>query len=170
MSLSKDRAAFLAAARCIWLPLRGTAATQGVLAIGRVNGRPPFSAPELAMAAAFAAHASVAAELAHARVAEHKVKLLEERDRIAVDLNEHVISDLFALGLSLVGVADRVRNDAAVTARIRQCVDATDKTISQLRASIFGLRRNGTPGDGEPTSPPVSPGSQPTTTAWPARS
>jgi signal transduction histidine kinase len=91
------------------------------------------------MAAGFASHGSVALGLADARAAEHKVLLLEERDRIAIDLHEHVIQELFAIGLSLVSVAARVRHDDQLTARVRQCVEDTDRTIRKIRSSIFGL-------------------------------
>ena len=61
------------------------------------------------MAAGFASHASVALELADARAAEQRVVLLEDRERIARDLHDHVIQELFAIGLSLesVGGDDR---------------------------------------------------------------
>ena len=58
---------------------------------------------------------SVALELADARAAEQKLVLLEDRDRIAMDLHDHVIQELFAIGLSLEGVAAQVP-DAAVAA------------------------------------------------------
>jgi DNA-binding response OmpR family regulator len=118
------------------LPLRGNGSTRGILSVG------------------FTAHASVALELADARAAEHKVLLLEERDRIAIDLQDHVIQELFAIGLSLAGVAARVRHDDQLAARIRQCVDDTDQTIRKIRSSIFGLSSNlGPEPAGEPGPP-----------------
>ena len=71
----------------------------------RRRGRRAFAASDLAMAAGFASHASVALELADSRAAEQKLVLLEDRDRIARDLHDHVIQELFAIGLSLESVA-----------------------------------------------------------------
>jgi CheY-like chemotaxis protein len=138
------------------LPLRGTGVTRGIISIGRAEGRRAFSSSELAMAAGFASHASVALELADARAAEHKVLLLEERDRIAIDLHEHVIQELFAIGLSLVGVAARVRHDDQLAARVRQCVEDTDRTIRKIRSSIFGLSSNLDPQRAGEPGPPIS--------------
>jgi signal transduction histidine kinase len=126
------------------VPLRSGANGPGgicrTLSVGRVTGRRTYSATDLAMAAGFASHASLAVELAEARSAERKVMLLEERDRIAIDLHEHVIQELFGIGLSLEGIAARVRYDPDLAARVRQCVANTDHTIDRIRSSIFGLR------------------------------
>jgi signal transduction histidine kinase len=150
------------------LPLRGTGATtRGILTVGRVGERGAFSATDLRMAAGFASHASVALELADSRAAEHKVLVLQERDRIAVDLHEHVIQELFAIGLNMVGIAARVRTDESLAARIRQCVDDTDRTIHRIRSSIFGLRSNASPrpADGLGPQPVAGLGPRPATSA-----
>src|SRR5439155_9787259 len=91
------------------------------------------------MAAGFAAHASVALELADSRVAEQKLVLLEDRDRIAMDLHDHVIQELFAIGLSLEGTAAQLGNES-MAHRIRQRVEDIDRTIRRIRTSIFELR------------------------------
>ena len=82
------------------------------------NARPavPSAATDLAMAAGFAAHASVALELADSRAAEQRLILLEDRDRIAMDLHDHVIQELFAIGLSLEGAATQLGPDDRVGA------------------------------------------------------
>ena len=49
----------------------------------------------------FAAQASVALELESASQVQEKLLLVEERDRIARDLHDHVVQRLFATGLSL---------------------------------------------------------------------
>jgi signal transduction histidine kinase len=105
-----------------------------------------FSETDLAMAASFASHASIALELADSRAAEQKLVLLEDRDRIAMDLHDHVIQELFAIGLSLEGMAAQVSDSTAD--RLRQRVDDLDRTIRRIRTSIFELRGNwaSTPG------------------------
>jgi signal transduction histidine kinase len=105
----------------------------------RSRGRRGFSATDLAMAAGFASHASVALELADSRVAEQKLVLLEDRDRIAMDLHDHVIQELFAIGLNLESTATEVP-DEAIAQRLRQRVDDIDRTIRRIRTSIFELR------------------------------
>jgi signal transduction histidine kinase len=121
------------------LPLRGTGAPRGVLSLCRSRGRRAFTSRDLAMAAGFATHASVALELADSRVAEQKLVLLEDRDRIAMDLHDHVIQELFAIGLSLEGTAAQLTDDR-LSQRIRQRVEDIDRTIRRIRTSIFELR------------------------------
>jgi len=128
------------------LPLRGTGQPRGVLSIVRVRGRQAFSSTDLAMAAGFAAHASVALELSDSRASEQKLVLLEDRDRIAMDLHDHVIQELFAIGLSLEGVAAQLggpsSNVERLAGRVRQSVEDIDRTIRRIRTSIFELRGN----------------------------
>lgn len=121
------------------LPLQGTGAPRGVLSLCRSRGRHRFTQRDLSMAAGFAAHASIALELADSRVAEQKLVLLEDRDRIAMDLHDHVIQELFAIGLSLEGTAAQLPNEA-LAQRIRQRVEDIDRTIRRIRTSIFELR------------------------------
>jgi signal transduction histidine kinase len=129
------------------VPLRGTGTPRGVLSLMRRRDRRGFSPTDFAMAAGFASHASIALELADSRAAEQKLVLLEDRDRIAMDLHDHVIQELFAIGLSLEGMADQVPDPMA--GRVRQRVEDLDRTIRRIRTSIFALRGNlGTTSDG----------------------
>lgn len=121
------------------LPLQATGAPRGVLSLCRRRGRRVFTPRDLAMAAGFASHASVALELADSRVAEQRLVLLEDRDRIAMDLHDHVIQELFAIGLSLEGTAAQLGDDTLAN-RIRQRVEDIDRTIRRIRTSIFELR------------------------------
>lgn len=120
------------------IPLRGTGLPRGVLSVLRTRDRQAFSPTELAMAAGFASHASVALELADSRAAEQRLVLLEDRDRIAMDLHDHVIQEMFAIGLSLQGIAGQL-DDERLSGRLRQKVDDIDRTIRRIRTSIFAL-------------------------------
>lgn len=70
--------------------------------------------------------------------AEQRLLLLEDRERIARDLHDHVIQRLFAAGMSLQG-AVRVE-EAERIARIESAVTDIDEVIAQIRSTIFGLR------------------------------
>jgi signal transduction histidine kinase len=122
------------------LPLMRAETVRGVLALVRARGRHAFTAADLNMAAGFANHASVALELADARAAEERVILLEDRERIARDLHDHVIQELFAIGLSLEGTAAVISADHPARRRIQQRVEDLDRTIRRIRTSIFELR------------------------------
>lgn len=121
------------------LPFSGGADKSGVLSIARIRGRRTFTAKELTMAAGFATHASVALELADSRASEQKLMLLEDRDRIAMDLHDHVIQELFAVGLSLEGAVAQLGSHP-VAQRLQLRVADIDRTIRRIRTSIFELR------------------------------
>jgi signal transduction histidine kinase len=121
------------------LPLVGSGDVFGTLTIARAAGRASFTSVDLAMAAAFANHASLAHELALARADQQRVSLLEDRDRIARDLHDHVIQQLFAIGLSLEGLA-ATAGPSHVAEKLHERVDDIDRTIRQIRTSIFELR------------------------------
>ncbi len=120
------------------VPLTGSAGALGVLTAARRTGRPAFTADELDMAAGFAAQASVAIELAEARSEQQRAAMLDERDRIAADLHDHVIQRLFATGLALQSVAG-VAGPGRIADRLHQAIIDLDDTISQIRTSIFQL-------------------------------
>lgn len=121
------------------LPLAGSSRARGALLVARVAGRQPFSAAELDMATTFANHAAVALELAEGRADQQRVLLLEDRDRIARDLHDHVIQRLFAAGLTVQSVQSSI-GPAEPRARLEAVVADLDETIRQIRTSIFALR------------------------------
>ena len=65
--------------------------------------------------------------------------MLEDRDRIARDLHDHVIQRLFAAGLSVQSLSART-DDLAATARLDRLVSDLDDIIGQIRTSIFHLQ------------------------------
>ena len=122
------------------LPLHGSQRQHGVLTAARVRGRPGFTADDVDMAAGFANQAAVAIELAEARAEQQRTAMLEDRQRIAADLHDHVIQRLFAAGLSLQALAAFVGPGQA-TDRILATVADLDRTIAQIRTSIFRLQQ-----------------------------
>lgn len=73
-----------------------------------------------------------------------EVSIIEDRDRIAEDLQDKVIQRIFAAGLSLQGAAMRV-TDQHVRRRIQESVDDLDDAVVILRDTVYGLehRREG---------------------------
>jgi signal transduction histidine kinase len=102
-----------------------------------------FTADDESLVKAFAQAAGIAIENARLHERVQEVAVLEDRDRIARDLHDAVIQRLFAVGLSLQGVA-RPPLDADVLERIRKAIADIDDTIRQIRSSIFELGSGGT--------------------------
>jgi signal transduction histidine kinase len=125
----------------MFVPLVGSHEVHGVLTAGRRPGRRAFTTEDLAMVAGFANQASIAIELADAQAKQQLLALLDDRDRIAADLHDHVIKQLFGAGLTLQGIAATLGPDQAAR-RIRDTVTALDATIGQIRTSIFALTRS----------------------------
>lgn len=120
------------------VPLMTDGLAEGVLLVARMPGGLPFAAKDLEMAADFAAQASVAMELEAARADRQRMVVLEDRGRIARDLHDHVIQQLFGTGLELQSIAGGLPM-GPVSDRIIQSVANLDATISQIRTIIFAL-------------------------------
>ncbi|MGD0246180.1 MAG: GAF domain-containing protein [Streptosporangiaceae bacterium] len=122
----------------IVVPLAGGEQVRGALMLGRLAARPGYTDTDLDMAAGFAGHATMAMELAEARADQISLAQAEDHDRIAGDLHDHVIQELFALGMRMQGHAALA--DPAAAERVNGYADTLDEIIKKIRTSIFGLR------------------------------
>ena len=123
----------------ILVPLALRTSTAGVLAVGRVAGRPAFGSADTPLLESFADQASVALEYARAVAEISRLGMIEDRERIARDLHDGVIQSLFAVGIGLQGTA-AVVGDPRLADRIQQFVSEIDRVIGDVRSYIFGLR------------------------------
>ena len=123
----------------IIVPLATGEQVRGALLLGRVAARPGYTGTDLDMAAAFADHAAMTMELAQARTDQITLAQAEDHDRIASDLHDHVIQDLFAFGMRLQGHA--ARTDPVTAERVNGYADTVDEIIKKIRTSIFGLHQ-----------------------------
>jgi signal transduction histidine kinase len=70
-----------------------------------------------------------------------RAALLEDRERIARDMHDSIIQDLFAVGLHLQAASSRVTTDPdGVRQKIDASIDQLDNSIAALRRYIFDLR------------------------------
>jgi signal transduction histidine kinase len=123
----------------IVVPLVAGEQIRGALLLGRLAARPGYTGTDLDMAATFAGHAAMAMELVRARADQITLAQAEDHDRIAGDLHDHVIQELFALGMRLQGHA--ARSDPATAELVNGYVDTLDEVINKIRTSIFGLHQ-----------------------------
>ncbi len=70
--------------------------------------------------------------------AQQDTVLAEDRERLARDLHDTVIQEVFGVGLSLQSVAGRI-DDASVADRVNEAISDLDRVIRDIRTAIFGL-------------------------------
>lgn len=100
-----------------------------------------FTERDLEIASALSRIAGAAVQTARLQTRLRRLAVVEDRQRIARDLHDSVIQDLFAIGLSLQGLASRVA-DAEVTASLDQAIDTLDDAVNALRRYVFELRES----------------------------
>jgi signal transduction histidine kinase len=120
------------------VPLSGASGPRGALTVARTKGGHPFDAADMEMAEAYAGYAAIAMELVDARIDQQRLAVLEDRDRIARDLHDHVIQRMFAAGLQIQSAVAGLGRGAQAE-RLGRVVEDIDETIRQIRSSIFAL-------------------------------
>ena len=120
------------------VPLRQPGAGGEVLVIARSPERPRFRSSDLEIADDLGSRLAIAFELSEARIAQQRVALLEDRARIARDLHDHVIQQLFGTGLELQAAAGRLGEHPEAEA-VQLAVRRLDDTIAQIRSLIFAI-------------------------------
>ena len=73
------------------------------------------------------------------QVAQRELEVLEDRDRIARDLHDHVIQRLFAVGLAMQSTHRREKSPRQA-ARLAEHIDQLHDVIQEIRTSIFDLQ------------------------------
>jgi len=125
----------------IIVPLVAGEARHGVLWVGNLIGGRLFRAAHQAMLEAFADQAALGLELARQRRETEHLSLFRDRDRIARDLHDTVIQRLFATGMQLEG-SMRYMTGPEASERVQAAVSDLDKTIKEIRSTIYSLQRS----------------------------
>ena len=124
----------------LFVPLTAGGRTLGLLVVANRPGGRHFDSHDLQIVESVASHASIALQYKQAQQELQRLLVMEDRERIARDLHDHVIQRLFATGLSLTSLRQQAR-EPAVSERITDAVEQIDLTMSDLRSTIFDLRR-----------------------------
>lgn len=120
------------------VPLKRAGAVWAVIVASREPGQPSFGRHELDIAGHLAGRVGLAIELAEAREQRQRAQLGEDRARIARDLHDHVIQQLFGVGLELQALAAESSPDAG--RHLHGAITTIDDAIAQIRTIIFALR------------------------------
>ncbi|MBT0994679.1 GAF domain-containing protein [Cellulomonas sp. DKR-3] len=127
----------------MFAPLQTSGRGVGVLILLRRIGSLPFEENDLATAESFASQAALAFVLAEARHAQDVASLLDERERIARDLHDLAIQQLFATGMQLETIRRRAArgvDPAELTSVVEEALDNVDSSVRQIRQIVHALR------------------------------
>jgi len=99
-----------------------------------------FTLEDQAALVTFAAQAAIAIENARLYTQLERVVVLEERQRIGMDLHDGAIQSLYGIGLLLEDAAARLGAEGDETRQaIDRAVDRLNATIADLRSYVLGL-------------------------------
>jgi signal transduction histidine kinase len=127
----------------LFAPLQTSGRGVGVLILLRKVGRLAFEPADLTTAESFASQAALAFVLAEARHAQDVASLLDERERIARDLHDLAIQQLFATGMQLETVRRRSArgvDPTELTGIVEEALDNVDASVRQIRQIVYALR------------------------------
>lgn len=125
----------------IGLPIVYEERIVGDLYLTDKNGGEPFTRQDEEMLSTLAAHAAIAIENARLYGQVQDLAVLEERDRIGMDLHDGVIQSLYATGLTLENaLEDLDENPGEVRPQLQKVIRDLNQTISDIRSYIFSLR------------------------------
>jgi len=119
------------------------AAKGKLLGVLHVANRTPthFSEHDAKLLQAFANLAAIAVENARLYERVQSLAVLEERQRIGMDLHDGVIQSIYAVGLNLEECSEEVFNQPSdVRVRLEKAINDLNQVIKDIRNYIFDLR------------------------------
>lgn len=124
------------------VPIRHKGAILGNLYLTDKRQADEFSANDQALVELLATHAGLAIDNAHLTTQLQQMRVIEERQRIGMDLHDGIIQSIYAVGLMLEYVDAQVADGDASGARERlhQAIASLNDTIRDIRAYILDLR------------------------------
>lgn len=119
------------------VPIKVRDEVYGNLYLAEKVGWSEFTLDDEALVGALSLAAGIAIENARLHDRVRRSAVYEDRDRMARDLHDTVIQRLFALGLTLQGMAARMSDSAA--SQLGVAVSEIDRVIAQVRSTIYEL-------------------------------
>jgi signal transduction histidine kinase len=122
------------------IPLESTENMVGVLSVA-TRSKSPIDERDISLLTAVSNWAALAIENARLHQNARRLAVLEERERIGMDLHDGIIQSIFGVGLSLENISHLVKeNPQKAQDGIKHAVDDLNQTIRDLRSYILDLR------------------------------
>ncbi len=123
------------------VPIRSRGQLLGNLYLTNKIGADEFSPQDQKIIETLAGYAAVAIENARLYQQVQRLAVLEERDRIGMDLHDGIIQSIYAVGLTLEHVDYVVDEDkAAARDRLNEAISGLNLIIKDIRNYILDLR------------------------------
>lgn len=114
----------------------------GNLYLTEKQGTEEFTEDDAEALETLAAQAAIAIENARLYEQIERVSVLEERQRIRMDLHDGVMQSLYGVGLLLEDIAERVDSEPArAKDQLWRSIDRLNAAIADLRGYVLGLRQ-----------------------------
>jgi signal transduction histidine kinase len=122
------------------LPLSSRSGVNGVLCVGTSNPQ-PLDEVAMQFLAAISSWVGTAIENVHLNLQGRRLAILEERERIGMDLHDGIIQSIYAVGLTLEHARLLMGEDVEqAQKRIAQSIDDLNCAIRDIRSYILDLR------------------------------
>lgn len=130
------------------IPLESSENMVGVLSVA-TRSESPIDERDIRLLTAVANWAALAIENARLHQNARRLAILEERERIGMDLHDGIIQSIFGVGLSLENISHLVKeNPQKAQEGIQHTIDDLNQTIRDLRSYILDLRPRQLNGEG----------------------
>jgi len=121
-------------------PLSGRSGVIGVLCVATSHPQ-PLNEQEMQLLSSIGAWVGMAVENARLNLQQRRLAILEERERIGMDLHDGIIQSIYAVGLTLDHARLLMSEDPeAARQRINQATSDLNSTIRDIRTYILDLR------------------------------
>ena len=121
-------------------PLSGRRGVIGVLCVATSHPQ-PLNDQEIQLLSSIGAWVGMAIENARLNLQQRRLAILEERERIGMDLHDGIIQSIYAVGLTLDHARLLMSEDPeAARQRINQATSDLNSTIRDIRTYILDLR------------------------------
>ena len=123
------------------VPIRALNRQLGQIYLTEKIGASEFTADDEKIIQMLAAYASAAIQNARLHENTHRLAVLEERERIGMDLHDGIIQSIYGVGLSLESALHSFEDDPEdAKTRVRHSIESLNQAIRDLRAYILDLR------------------------------
>lgn len=122
------------------LPLKASGNMVGVLNVA-TRGQTPFDARDIQLLSAVGNWAGLAIENARLHSNARRLAVLEERERIGMDLHDGIIQSIYGVGLAMENIQHMLgEGETQARNRVKHAIDDLNQIIRDIRAYILDLR------------------------------